>query len=124
MQLVPKLGKSYLWAGTVGIAQDDQQSMKIEMDRMGDIYGSAWLLTVAADGDGDFGLPGVTQPAFGRPGQQQIISFGMEKLLFFPDLPHRDLIRGTQYGSRAWTFQESNMACRKLTFVDNSISWH
>lgn len=89
---------------------------------MGAIYASASMTIVATDGDAVYGLPGVKGSAESRNLQQQIIPFGSnDESVVVRKL---DLLgQSTEYHKRAWTYQEYELAPRKLIFAHNEIHW-
>ncbi|KAK8041094.1 hypothetical protein PG994_014101 [Apiospora phragmitis] len=97
---------------------DDEESKVTEMDRMGDIYGSALLTIVAADGE--HGLPGVSGAAPRIP-NQRLFTIAEQTLIQLTDRWDQDRTSNTVYAGRAWTFQEYEMSARKLIFADDRV---
>lgn len=122
MQLVRDMEERYLWADTLCILQDDEVSKATEMDRMGDIYGSALLTIVAANGDGEYGLPDVPG-ALARIPTQCTFTFKGQPLARLSGNWCGDVTWNTQYTSRAWAFQEYGMSPRKLIFANDRVHW-
>ncbi|KAK7911056.1 hypothetical protein PG985_013537 [Apiospora marii] len=122
MQLVEGMNERYLWVDTLCIPQDDEDFKDTEMDRMGAIYGSALLTIVAAEGDGDHGIPGAPGAA-ARISNQRLLKFAHHTLIQLPAYEYMDKTRGTAYRKRGWTFQEYTMSARKLIFVDSRVHW-
>ncbi|KAK8017710.1 HET-domain-containing protein [Apiospora rasikravindrae] len=123
IQLVREMNERYLWADTLCIPQDNDEAQVAEMGRMGAIYGSALLTIVALDGDGEHGLPGVpgVEP---RVPSQRVFTIAGKTLIEDTINEFYNRAAGTEYGNRAWTFQEYEMSSRKLIFAHNRVHWN
>ena len=124
IQLTRHVGERYIWIDALCIVHggDDKKSTQRQLDLMGAIYASAIMTIVATDGDAVYGLPGVKGSAESRNLKQQIIPFGNndESVL----VRRSDLLgQSTEYHKRAWTYQEYELASRKLVFANNEIHW-
>ena len=106
IDLVARLGLSYLWVDALCILQDDENELAQEVQRMDLIYANSLLTIIAAHGvDANAGLPGV-QPDSRRAQQvlEQVSSDASLVALYEPD----DLLRSPVYSSRAWTYVHSS----------------
>ena len=80
MKLVSLLGWRYLWVDSFCRIQDDDESKQAELVRMGEIYRSAALTIIAAEGDNaDCGIPGVPGGTRARCLSYQYVNFLTEK---------------------------------------------
>ena len=121
MYLTAVLGERYLWIDALCIYHGDEAAMAQELSLMGAIYAGAVVTIVAADGDAQYGLRGLKGISSPREMEQQIIPFGEEKLVV------RNIGNAgpepQAYYERGWTYQEYQMAPRKLVFVDKELHW-
>ncbi|CAM1507782.1 Fc.00g046300.m01.CDS01 [Cosmosporella sp. VM-42] len=117
--LVKKIGLRYLWVDALCLLQNDSKDLQEGVQVMDLVYERSWLAIVAACGhNADAGLPGVQSETRKTtrltlqvlPG----ISLGVYTRL-------DQLIKGTVYNSRAWTFQEQVLCRRAIYFIDNKI---
>ena len=121
MYLTSILGERYLWIDALCICHGDEAAMAQQLSLMSAIYAGAVVTIVAADGDAQYGLRGLKGISAPREMEQQIIPFGEEKLVVRnigntgPD--------SHAYYERGWTYQEYQMAPRKLVFVDKELHW-
>ncbi|KAK7984972.1 hypothetical protein PG988_002594 [Apiospora saccharicola] len=104
-----RLGLRYLWV----------DSLCSELDQMGSVYGHAFVVIIAADGeDAEAGLAGITSPR--EPGQ--IAREVRPKVnVLFP--VQYDKSYG-KWDTRAWTLQEKLLSRRMLVFGANHVSFH
>lgn len=123
LHLVRDLDERYLWVDTLCIPRDDEDAQTAEIARMGHIYGGAALTVVAAEDGDDVGLPGVTDAAPARLTSQMLLPLGGERLLAFQPTPGLDARIDTAYDGRAWTFQEYELAGRRLVFAGHRVQW-
>ncbi|KAK8137591.1 heterokaryon incompatibility protein-domain-containing protein [Apiospora sp. TS-2023a] len=122
MQLVEAMDERFLWVDTLCIPQDDEDFKVAEMDRMGEIYGSAFLTIIAAEGDGDHKIPGLPGAA-PRISNQDLFKFAHHTLIQVPGGRSLDKTFRTAYAKRGWTYQEYQMSARKLIFSDSRVHW-
>jgi hypothetical protein len=124
IQLTRNVGERYIWIDDLCIVHggDDPNSTKHQLDLMGAIYASASMTIVATDGDAEYGLPGVNGSAESRNLHQQIIPFGSNDETIVVRRS-KDFGLETEYHQRAWTYQEYELASRKLIFAENEIHW-
>ena len=120
MSLTRLLGEAYLWVDRLCIPQrGDGKTKSNQLSSMADIYGNAYFTIVAAQGDAEAGLrgiSGVTPP----------------RVLVEP-LKYHDhyeaftrqaskLMRSEWY-TRGWTFQEHLCSRRKIIFHNDTMNW-
>ncbi|KAF4626908.1 hypothetical protein G7Y89_g11247 [Cudoniella acicularis] len=109
------LGERYLWVDAVCIKQDDPDDVAIQIKAMGAIYKASTITIVNADGrNAHAGLPGV------RPGSRNVkqLTFRIGDFTWIATQPPLgNLLGGTVWSSRAWTYQEGLFSRRKLIFV-------
>ncbi|KAK7954777.1 hypothetical protein PG988_015471 [Apiospora saccharicola] len=122
MQLEEAMDERFLWVDTLCIPQDDEDLKVAEMDRMGEIYGSSLLTIIAAEGDGDHGIPGLPGAA-PRISNQDMFKFAHHTLIQIPISEYMEKTHGTAYEKRGWTYQEYKMSARKLIFAGNRVHW-
>lgn len=115
------LGKSYLWVDRLCIVQDDETSKHDQINRMADIYSSAFLTIVAADGaDPNYGLPGVsTQPRSRAPFIFRLMGLEMTETISNPFT--EDVY--PKWQTRGWTYQEAVSSSRVLAFTDSQVCY-
>lgn len=111
-----QLGFRYLWVDRLCIVQDHVETKHGQLFAMGKIYQHAILTIIAAEGDANYGLAGISRSRDPKPfhsGQFQGFWF-IEPL---PEL-HKTILPNTRWGQRGWTFQESVCSSRILFFTD------
>lgn len=115
------LGKSYLWVDRLCIVQDDETSKHDQINRMADIYSSAFLTIVAAGGaDPNYGLPGVsTRSRSGAPYIFRLMGLEMTETMSNP------FTEGVcpKWQTRGWTYQEAVSSSRVLAFTDSQVCY-
>ncbi|KAI1780802.1 heterokaryon incompatibility protein-domain-containing protein [Hypoxylon cercidicola] len=129
MKLVKKIGERYLWVDALCIVQDDEKLRTPQLELMGAIYASSVITIIATDGDAEYGLPGIPggippassprnlkQPVYTLCGGDKIIQLNIQRR-------ERRTSERDSYYSRGWTYQEFQMASRKLIFEDNMLYW-
>lgn len=83
---------------------------------MGMIYARSSLTIVACAGrDPEYGLPGVSTYRHQSP---SVLISGLGHLQMIPHLQH---IHDSVWASRAWTYQETLLSCRRLYFTDSQL---
>lgn len=126
-----ELGVDLLWVDALCIVQDSEEDKKIQIEYMATIYRSAVLTIVAAAGSNvNHGLPGlrsprtklqneavVELPGDGRPG------FSLMKVLSTTKSPSEQPLGTVTWNRRGWTYQESVLSRRMLTFTEQQILW-
>ena len=144
----------YLWVDSLCIQQDDPEETRHQVAHMHNIFGSAYVTLIAAQGDSArSGLLGTSfRPREVRYGLQIVEDEDEEAIsqllmpgMFLgvvavnhkgkPDpeswditskaaLPEATLVANTVWNSRAWTYQEWQLSSRALVFLDNQVFWH
>jgi hypothetical protein len=90
---------------------------------MGAIYANATVTIIAADEDGQIGLPGVKDVSHPRNLEQLIVPFGDEQIVVRNTGIFSMGDGGTQYYERGWTYQEYTMSSRKILFNQKELHW-
>lgn len=121
--LTSALEERYLWVDTLCIVHGDKATAE-QLSQMGSIYANAEITIIAADTVAQEGIPGLRDVRDSRPRdlEQKVIPFGDEQIL----VRNTDIFSmsgGTEYYSRAWTYQEYMMAKRKILFNRKEVHW-
>ena len=122
MQLVSLLGVDLLWVDRLCIVQDDPVHTVSQINRMGSVYSHAYLTLCAADGsDAESGLRGVPLSSKPRDLRQEVLPFhgDQQTLRLVRPMPEKRVV----YDERAWTFQETVLSRRILSFRDFGLRW-
>ncbi|TVY85470.1 hypothetical protein LSUE1_G000165 [Lachnellula suecica] len=140
-----QLGFEYIWIDSLCILQDSREDWESQSAVMGDVYKFAWLNIAALDTKSDyegfinesrdsrveFGFRAPFASILGRSyeernidGQECILLRGKAKLLFSSsfDAPGRTVMKAPLF-SRAWVFQERDLARRTLAFSRQCVHW-
>lgn len=114
MELTKKLFQRYLWVDALCIIQDDPEEKRNQIASMNTIFSNAELAIAGAFGvDADAGLPGVGLVS--RNVQTNVES--VQGLRLSPKLRSPDeVINGSRWNTRAWTYQE-RLAARRTLFM-------
>jgi hypothetical protein len=125
IELTQILGERYIWIDSLCVVQDDDDMKNIEIPKMSEIYASAELIIVAAEGlHADFGLPGFS---FSKPRviDQEVTQLGIETLISpIGYLFQREsLDQEAGYHMRGWTFQEFVFGRKRLILEEQSVRW-
>ncbi|OAR02459.1 hypothetical protein LLEC1_00946 [Akanthomyces lecanii] len=122
MQLTSRIGERYLWVDALCIDQGDDGHTKRELQAMAAIYSSAVVTIISVDGDSNTGIPGLQGSSAPREQRQRVFQFGDEQICkrntgnFF--------LSGRQkYFDRGWTYQENELASRRIIFLSNEVHW-
>ncbi len=124
------LGERYLWVDALCIAQDDGSEKTRLITQMDSIYAQAYLTIVASGGNNaDAPLPGVRQGTRCNSGALVNLSAPLdgEKApnRYFTVRPSLDSsLLDSSYATRGWTFQETSLSRRCLTFTPYSTFFH
>ncbi|KPM41503.1 hypothetical protein AK830_g5101 [Neonectria ditissima] len=114
MELVRLLSERYIWVDRFCICQDDAQSKRDQIRKMGAIYSNAYVTIIAANGrdanHGLHGIDGVTAP--------RCISSTFDQ-----DYVHSLQSHSTRWHDRGWTFQELFFSRRKIFFWSQVAVW-
>ncbi|KZM25663.1 uncharacterized protein EKO05_0003242 [Ascochyta rabiei] len=113
------LGYRYLWVDRYCIDQVDDQIKHQQIQQMWDIYASAHLTIIAANGDGpDQGLAGMSLPR--SSSLLRDVSIQVQGLTLVPRYVRTtNEVGSSTWASRAWTFQENFASRRRLYFSDS-----
>ncbi|KAH7063775.1 heterokaryon incompatibility protein-domain-containing protein [Paraphoma chrysanthemicola] len=114
--LTEKLGERYLWVDTLCIIQDSTAIRQQTLQDMGLIYAQA-VLTIVAGSSSDANSPllGVTEERSWTQWYQKISN----TLTISAHFDFKDYLENAVYSSRAWTYQEYQLAKRLLIFAPN-----
>lgn len=114
-----KLGLSYLWIDSLCILQDNLSDWEVELSTMADIYHNATVVIAAAASESanEGCLPSLNKlaktPCEPAPGVSILPNFERDRWVHF---------KGA-LDTRAWTFQEVQLATRVLRVGGEEISW-
>ena len=120
IRCVSELGERYLWVDALCIIQDNEEHKSSQIQQMDRVYGSSLLTLIHAPPDAG---PEVEAPN-GLAGYRKRYRWtkqvtyrvqGLELLIPSPSLD--DVISGSLWTTRAWTFQEERLSRRKLYFT-------
>lgn len=102
----------YFWVDRLCIVQDDDENKQQQFDEMASIYAAAHLVIVVTEGDMDAGIPGI-RPRYPEIQRQVEI----DGLVLIHEVLGFELGSTSEWNSRAWTYQESLFARRRLYFT-------
>ncbi|KAB8290380.1 hypothetical protein EYC80_010813 [Monilinia laxa] len=119
-----KVGKRHLWVDRLCIIQDGGDEIKLaQIERIGDIYSSAFFTTVGACGDGArSGLAGFN----GRPRLRApwVISLNGMILIEEVDTSFEGTLEAIpKWHTRGWTYQEFALSFRLLIFTELGLCY-
>lgn len=131
------LGERFLWVDSLCIIQDDDESLRRNINVMHQIYANSSLCLVAFAGtDANHGLRGLE--GISAPRCVEHIALGIAGGEMLSCLKRRDrtkniapdaeddrvsTIEGSAYNDRGWTYQEFIFAKRRLVFTDGPLRW-
>lgn len=139
MELARLIGFQFIWVDALCIIQDSIPDKVYQIQRMADIYLSAFMTIVAAAGDGpERGLPGVAESP--RKGEQREVvvvppspeNQGLSVVNCLKTYPSsygeyytngQESIDISKWSHRAWTLQELALSHRSLIFTDEQVFW-
>ncbi|CAI6272720.1 unnamed protein product [Periconia digitata] len=107
------LGYEYLWVDRYCIDQENRDEKHSQMTRMDQIYSAASLTIIASDsGDPQHGLPGVGKTPrahqnYVKTGELTLVNMYVNNISY---------LKNSNWGLRAWTYQEGLLSKRKLIF--------
>lgn len=132
MESVRRLGERYIWIDALCICQNDFSEKAQVIQEMDLIYSCSMLTIVAAAGDGaNAGLAGLRQGSrnitnieksitlYNTPGSAEA-SLHPTKLTLARSRPS-DIIDGSTWNSRGWTYQERLFSERLLIFTPEQV---
>lgn len=112
------MGFGYLWVDRYCIPQNNSEVKHCQIRSMDIIYECATVTIIAAAGDdASWGLPGVAS-THRTPHASIDIAFGTLTLLY-NDVDYQ--LSRTRWDTRAWTFQEGLLSCRRLCFLEDQV---
>lgn len=121
-KLVSDINEKYLWVDAYCIDQSDAKDVQENIARMAAIYQNAYFTIVAADGENaDNGL---IRLGAGQSSAEQPVSIGSGEgraLLIRSRPTIFDMLQDTKWNSRAWTFQESLLSVKKVSFTKSEV---
>ncbi|KFA78710.1 hypothetical protein S40288_01614 [Stachybotrys chartarum IBT 40288] len=117
-----ELGMRYLWVDRLCLDEARSEAKTTQVHRMNEIYEGARLTIVAACGeDATYGLPGMGTTS--RPAQPKY-KFPNANITLVSSLPDPRLsVRESAWYTRGWTYQEGQLARRRLIFTDEQMYW-
>ncbi|KAF5548193.1 hypothetical protein FNAPI_8297 [Fusarium napiforme] len=129
MELTSAIGKRYLWVDRLCIIQDDPEKAS-EFASMDRVYSGAYLTIIAAAGYGLLSTPWETiyNPRFKEWTIPAGMAFQSSTGKFY--VKREDRISSyylelslSEWGKRAWTYQEYILSKRVVFFLDNQVFW-
>jgi hypothetical protein len=119
------LGEQFLWVDSLCIIQDDEETLRHELNRMHLIYANSFLCLVAKEGsDAEHGIRGIKGVSVRRSVNQVVMGLAGGERLASVNESWEPPVRVTDgYTSRAWTFQEYVFAKRRLVFGQGPLTW-
>lgn len=116
------IGKRYLWVDRLCIVQDESDDIKLaQIERMGDIYSSAFLTIVGACGnDARSGLAGID----GKPRTRAPWVISLNKTILVEDVGYPFYVESEaipRWHTRGWTYQELVLSSRLLIFTEFGV---
>lgn len=112
------MGYNYLWVDRYCIPQDNPEAKHHQIRSMDIIYECATVTIIAATADDpSCGLPGVASTP--RVPQEFVNVESGTLALLYPDIDYQ--LSQTRWDTRAWTFQEGLLSCRRLCFLENQV---
>jgi len=120
IQVTRQLKKRYLWVDYVCIDQQDETKKAGQIMLMDDIYSGAFATIISLNGQSMHeGLPRVGMSAQVIP--QDVADFGGGNKLVGVMRSLSDQLRGANWMTRGWTFQEGLLSNRRLIFARNQV---
>jgi hypothetical protein len=119
--MVLEIGENLLWVDALCIPPSSKHRAA-QIAFMDQIYGSAVLTIVAANGDNlESGLSGFRR---GTRVSDHIVEQVGPSLALAVDLPHTiDAVTKAPWNNRGWTYQERLLSKRLVLFADETIFW-
>ncbi|KAF4893655.1 hypothetical protein CGCF415_v012547 [Colletotrichum fructicola] len=118
IDLVRRLGFTYMWIDRLCIVQNSSRSWKLNAFNMDLIYGNAALTICAADGDASIGLRAMRPSTRNTKQYKRMINPHLELMV---TRPPEIYIRSSEWNERAWTFQERLLSRRCLIFTNGRV---
>ena len=112
------LGIRHLWVDRYCIRQSQAEEKHTQIRNIDKIYAKAKATVVASAGeDSSFGLPGVSQRARKAQPHARIGSHVLVSTMSDP----RMIVKNSKWATRAWTYQEAILSCRRLFFTEEQV---
>ncbi|KAI1111430.1 heterokaryon incompatibility protein-domain-containing protein [Nemania sp. NC0429] len=110
----------YVWIDQLCLIQDDDDDRGTGINAMDLVYEQAYFTIVAGSGtDANSGLPGIREGT--RSPSRQVTSKILPGINLVLRHTMQDLVAGSEYHHRGWTFQEYYLSRRKIIFIDDTI---
>ncbi|KAG8164241.1 hypothetical protein KVR01_006159 [Diaporthe batatas] len=122
ISLASMIGERYLWVDVLCIDHSRVSESTRQLELMGAIYANASLTIVVFDVDAEEGLPGLQGVSRGRNRPDQLIPFGEENFVHDKH-SYFEFSNWGDYHERGWTYQEFEMASKRLIFSKGSVHW-
>lgn len=121
IELVRKMGETYLWVDALSIIQNDSNFKAEFIPQMDKIFSRAFITIIALSSpDASHGLPGISSGS--RRAAQNTAKLG--PLTLTARLPILyNTYRESLWDKRAWTFQEGMLSRRKLYISETQMLW-
>jgi hypothetical protein len=117
--LTKKLGLKYLWVDKYCIDQSNEAEMHNQIQQMDLIFRNAEVTIIAAAGiDQNHGLAGVSVER--DPKRQSSVCVGNVQITSMLP-PMQEVIRGSCWARRGWTYQEAFLSRRRLIFTEREV---
>ena len=114
------LGETFLWIDAYCIEQENPLRRQSSIREMDLIYNGAFLtICVLSAENVEKGIPGVTTPQSGR--FQVITDTDLGTYLGTAFSSTNEVIEGSKWATRAWSFQEGALSKRRLCFDDECV---
>ncbi|KAK8127214.1 heterokaryon incompatibility protein-domain-containing protein [Apiospora sp. TS-2023a] len=120
MGLTRALEERYLWADALCVIQDDGEHSAHQLRLMGNIYASAKITIVAADGDAAESIAGIKGVSHTRNLSQMVLPVASNRKIIIRD-GYSGM--GERYFNRAWTFQEYALSQRVIMVKQKRFHW-
>jgi len=119
MELVRELSERYFWVDSLCIVQDSTKSWELNFKVMDLVYGNAYLIICAADGENpNVGLLAMNSSQ--RRLAQHVEEYSPGVLLMVSHLAE-SYIKKSAWNTRAWTFQERLLSKRCDIFTGGRV---
>ena len=114
------LGQQYLWVDLICIDPFDPPQVRKAITTMDKIYVSAFLTICVIDGSDMFsGIPGINVSLWAR--FQVLTDTEEARYMFTRFLSTNEVLEGSDWAKRAWTFQEGELSTRRLCFAEEGV---
>ncbi|KAK3331385.1 heterokaryon incompatibility protein-domain-containing protein [Apodospora peruviana] len=120
IEVTKALAVPYIWVDRYCIPQGEEHAAEKQrqIQLMGDIYANSYLTIVDASGsDASAGLAGMSSPRKRQPRIQVPGGYRLVSTL----APANVEIKESKWASRGWTFQEGELANRRLVFTPSQM---